>query len=66
MEWKYLANTIRSVLIEKNTGKVKFYHAEKERLNVNLYSKFLYFLKGMIWYIVVKGGVIEGSNRLIL
>lgn len=49
-------------LIEKNTGKVKFYHAEKERLNVNLYSKF-YISEGYDLVYRMKGGVIEGSNR---
>ena len=50
-------------LIEKNTGKLKFYHAEKERLNVNLYSKF-YISEGYDLVYRMKGGVIEGSNRV--
>ena len=50
-------------LIEKNTGKLKFYHAEKERLNVNLYSKF-YISEGYDLVYRMKGGVIEGGNRV--
>lgn len=49
-------------LIEKNTGKVKFYHAEEERLNANLYCKF-YISEGYDLVYRMKGGVIEGSNR---
>lgn len=49
-------------LIEKNTGKMKFYHAGNEKQNVNLYCKF--YINGA--YDLVDrmiGGVIEGSNR---